>query len=177
MEHPTPRPSLTGPSLIVLRGNSAAGKTSTAWHVRALFGAGLALISQDNVRINVLAEPDVAGGAAVEMIDAMVRTALRRDYHVLLEGVLATARYSRMLRDLHQDHPERSFFFYLDVPWKETLARHATRRKQEQFGAEQMAEWFIPHDVLDGVGEISIGPCSSLDQSAHLILNSAFRGV
>ncbi|MBV6700991.1 AAA family ATPase [Kitasatospora aureofaciens] len=160
------------PRLIVLRGNSAAGKTSTAWRVRSLFGGKLAIISQDNIRINVLGEPDIRGGVNIAMIEAMARLGLARGYHVLLEGIFATERYGSMLRGLHRDHTDSSFF-YLDVPWEETLTRHATREKSREFGAKEMREWYIPHDLLAGVGEIVIGPDSTLDDSAQLMLDTA----
>ncbi|WP_406205417.1 kinase [Kitasatospora sp. NBC_01560] len=164
---------MSWPSLIVLRGNSASGKTSTAWRVRSLSNERLAIISQDTIRINVLGEPDVQGGVTIEMIDAMTRVALGRGCHVLLEGVLAAELYGSMLRRLYLDHPQRCFFFYFDLPWEETVARHATRRKSAEFGADEMSRWFIPYDVLTGVGEVMIGPESTLDDSARLILGAA----
>ncbi|RKT11005.1 putative kinase [Streptomyces sp. 1114.5] len=177
MDQPVPGSTASGPSLIVLRGNSASGKTSTAWRVRSLFGDGLAIISQDSVRINVLGEPDIRGGVNIEMIDAMARIALGRGYHVLLEGVLAADRYGDMLHGLHRDHPGRSSFFYLDIPWEETLARHSTRKKAQEFGPEEMREWYIPHDVLVDVGEVVIGPENTLDVTARLLLDTVLTST
>lgn len=163
--------------MIVLRGNSASGKTSTAWRVRSLSSEGLAIISQDTIRINVLAEPDIQDGINIEMIDAMTRIAHGRGCHALLEGVLATERYGAMLRALHRDLAERSFFFYFDIPWEETLIRHAMREESQEFGVEEMREWYSPHDVLANVGEIVISPESTLDDSARLILDTAFTSA
>ncbi|MFB7675986.1 AAA family ATPase [Kitasatospora purpeofusca] len=158
--------------LVVLRGNSASGKTSTAWRVRAMTAERLAIISQDTVRINILAEPDTQDGVNLTMIDTMTRLALDQGYHVLLEGVLATERYGTMLRRLTRDHPNRCSFFYFDLPWEVTVTRHATRKKAADFGPSKMRQWFVPHDVLNGVGEILIGPDSTLDVSARLILEA-----
>src|SRR5882757_4585012 len=47
--------------LVVLRGNSAAGKSSVAAGLRAGFGRGLAVVGQDNLRRTVLRERDRPG--------------------------------------------------------------------------------------------------------------------
>lgn len=45
--------------LVVVRGNSASGKSSVAAGIRDRFGRGLALVGQDNLRRIVLRERDV----------------------------------------------------------------------------------------------------------------------
>lgn len=55
--------------LVVLRGNSASGKSTVAAEIRNRFGRGLALVGQDNLRRTVLRERDVAGGANTGLID------------------------------------------------------------------------------------------------------------
>lgn len=51
--------------LIVLRGNSASGKSSVAAAVRERYSRGVALVSQDTLRREVLRERDVPGGAHI----------------------------------------------------------------------------------------------------------------
>ena len=51
--------------LIVLRGNSASGKTSVATGIRNRDGRGIAIVSQDNLRRTVLRERDTPGGRMV----------------------------------------------------------------------------------------------------------------
>jgi hypothetical protein len=62
--------------LIVLRGNSASGKTSVATGIRDRYGRGIAIVSQDNLRRTVLRERDTPGGANIGLIDAVTRYAL-----------------------------------------------------------------------------------------------------
>jgi hypothetical protein len=38
--------------------------------------------------------------------------------------------------------------FYLDVPWEETLRRHATRAQASEFGEAERREWYLPRDLL-----------------------------
>lgn len=61
--------------LIVLRGNSASGKSSVAACIRDRFGRGLALVGQDNLRRVVLRERDRPGAANIGLIDTVASTA------------------------------------------------------------------------------------------------------
>ncbi|WP_367049486.1 hypothetical protein [Streptomyces sp. Je 1-332] len=54
--------------LIVLRGNSASGKSSVAAGLRERYGRNLALVGQDNLRRTVLREHDRPGAASIGLI-------------------------------------------------------------------------------------------------------------
>ncbi|MFV2104564.1 AAA family ATPase [Micromonospora sp. LOL_024] len=113
----TERLSPGSPILVVLRGNSASGKTTTAREVRRRFGRGLALLEQDYLRRTILREHDSANidPVAPTFITATARTALDLGYHVILEGILHTERYADALHQLIDHHPGPTAVFYLDV--------------------------------------------------------------
>lgn len=113
--------------LVVLRGNSASGKLSVAAGLREEFGRGLALVGQDNLRRIVLRERDRPGAANIGLIDSVARYALDAGYHVVVEGILYADHYGDMLAQLRVDHRGRAHGYYLDAPFAETLARHATK--------------------------------------------------
>ncbi|MEV8210355.1 kinase, partial [Streptomyces sp. NPDC079189] len=91
--------------LVVLRGNSASGKSSVAAGLCDRFGRGLALVGQDNLRRIVLRERDRAGAADIGLI-----------------GILYAGPYGAMLAQLRADHLGPNRGYYLDVPFAETLA-------------------------------------------------------
>jgi hypothetical protein len=91
--------------LIVLRGNSASGKSSVATGLRERYGRGIALVRQDVLRREVLRERDIPGGANIGLIDLTVRHALAHGFHTVLEGILYVAHYGEMLAGLLADHP------------------------------------------------------------------------
>ncbi|WP_285705843.1 kinase [Microtetraspora sp. NBRC 16547] len=159
--------------LIVVRGNSGSGKTSAARAVRAAYGRGLALVSQDTIRRELLRERDVPGGVNIGLIDAIVRYSLDHGYSVLLEGILTASRYGTMLQALRRDHAGMSAFFYLDVSFPETLRRHDTRPQRLEFSPDQMREWYRERDLLPGDWETVIGEDSSLDATAQRLLSAA----
>ncbi|GAA3139123.1 adenylylsulfate kinase-like enzyme [Kribbella aluminosa] len=155
--------------LIVLRGNSGSGKSSVVEAIRERYGHGIAYIEQDYVRRTVfqeLAEPD---GANIELIGQMASYALARGFHAVVEGILPTVRYGGMLARLHRDHG--GHFYYLDIPFEETVRRHATRDKASAFAADDMADWYRPKDLLDEPRETVIDETSSLDATVQQILN------
>lgn len=128
--------------LVVLRGNSGSGKSSVARALREAYGRGLAWVSQDLLRRIVLREKDRPGGVYVGLIDHVARYCLDHGYHVVLDGIFYADRSEPMLDGLRRDHLGRSCFYYLDVPWAETVRRHATRPQAAEFGVDDMRGWY-----------------------------------
>ncbi|WP_090944645.1 AAA family ATPase [Nonomuraea jiangxiensis] len=159
--------------LIAIRGNSGSGKTSVARAPREAYRRrGMALISQDVVRRDILRELDRPGAVNIGLIDVMCRHALDAGHHVILEGILAASRYGEMLQALRRDHRGTSCFYYLDVSWEETLRRHETRPQRTQFGAEEMRQWYTERDVLPDGCETIVPEPTPLDETVRRILRS-----
>lgn len=78
----------TDQHLILIRGNSASGKTTLARELQMAMGRGTANIGQDHFRRVVLREHDVRGGDNIELIALATRHCLDIGYHVILEGLL-----------------------------------------------------------------------------------------
>lgn len=165
--------SSTSTRLVVLRGNSASGKSSVAAELRARYGRGLALVGQDNLRRVVLREGDVPGGANIGLIDLTVRHALEHGFHTVLEGILYSAHYGEMLAGLLGDFGSRAHCFYLDVPFEETLLRHATKPIAQQVTEKDLREWYQVRDLLPGGVETVIPASSSLSATTDLVLRES----
>jgi predicted kinase len=156
--------------LIVLRGNSGAGKSTVARTLREAYGRGMAWVSQDLIRRNILQEKDRPGAANIGLIGQVARYSLDHGYHVVLDGIFYADRYEPMLADLNRDHLGVSRFYYLDVSMDETLRRHATRPQAVEFGPDDMREWHRPKDLLSVIREHVIPETSALHETASLIL-------
>ncbi|MEV4441886.1 AAA family ATPase, partial [Streptomyces sp. NPDC049577] len=76
-----------GTRLVVLRGNSGSGKTTVARAVRERYGSGLAIVSQDTVRREILCEAHGPVRATPGLIDVITRQCLDEGFHVILEGI------------------------------------------------------------------------------------------
>lgn len=156
--------------LVVLRGNSGSGKTTTARTLRQRLGRGTAWVEQDHIRRILLRERDVPSGVNIGLIDLNTRYALDHGYNVVLEGILDSARYGDMLRRLTSDHRGTTLHYYFDIPFQETVIRHATRELRHEFGPDVMQDWYRERDLLDGVEQTVIGPDSTLDETVTRIL-------
>jgi predicted kinase len=159
--------------LIVLRGNSASGKSSVATGLRERHGRGIALVRQDVLRREVLRERDIPGGANIGLIDLTVRHALANGFHTVLEGILYLAHYGEMLTGLLADFPGRTHCYYLDVPFEETLARHATKPIADEVTEHQLREWYRPLDVLPGGVETVVPAASPLEETVERVLRES----
>jgi hypothetical protein len=154
------------PKLIVIRGNSASGKSAVAAEIRHRYGRrGLAIVGQDNLRRVVLRERDVPCGANIDLIDQTVRFALARGYHTIVEGIFNADHYGAMLTALISDYPGRAFAYFLDVPFPETLRRHATKTGLLEYGEAEMRQWYRGLDLLPGGVEQVIPTESSLEDT------------
>jgi predicted kinase len=156
--------------LIVLRGNSGSGKSSVAAALGAAYGRGLAWVSQDLIRRNILREHDRPGAVNVGLIDTVARHCLDAGYHVIMDGIFYAGHYEPMLAGLRADHRGQSRFYYFDISLAETLRRHATRPQAAEFGPAEMTGWYRARDLLGSVPEQVIGESATLDQATGLIL-------
>jgi predicted kinase len=137
--------------LIILRGNSASGKSSTAAEIRRRYGLwDLAVVGQDNLRRDVLREHDVPGGANIELIGLVARYALNHGFNTIVEGILCTAHYAEMLTALIDDHGGLTCCYYFDVPFDETLRRHTAKPQAKEYGVAEMRGWYRELDLLPG---------------------------
>lgn len=156
--------------LVVLRGNSGSGKSTTAQEVRRRLGRGVAWIEQDYLRRILLREHDRPDAPNIGLIDQTARYALGNGYHVILEGILYSPTYGAMLRRLIDDHAGVTGVYYFQLSFDETVERHATRPLAETVTPEQMREWYQARDLLGVPGEQVIEPSSTLDETAARII-------
>lgn len=161
--------------LVLLRGNSASGKSSIASGIRARFGRGLALVGQDNLRRTVLREHDRPGAANIGLIDAVARYSLDAGYHVVLEGILYADHYGPMLQRLCADHLGRTHCYYLDVDIDETLRRHATKPQASEYGEVELRGWYRSRDLLPDGMESVIGGAESVIGAAGSLAGTTDR--
>lgn len=167
--------------LIVLRGNSASGKSSVAACLRDRYGRNLAIVAQDNLRRIVLRERDRPGGANIGLIDLTARYALNNGFHVVIEGILYADRYGPMLQDLVRAHQGVTRCYYLDVPFEQTLLRHATKPDAEYLAhvnEGHLRDWYRDKDLLPDGLETVVPAASSLDDTVQQILSeSGLNGI
>ena len=89
----------------------------------------------------------------------------------MVEGILPRVRYGGMLAELAREYAGSAYFYYLDIPFDETVRRHATREKASAFTAADMADWYRARDLLEEPRETVIDESSTLDATVQQILH------
>ncbi|WP_414047576.1 kinase [Macrococcus equi] len=137
--------------LIILRGNSASGKTTTAKLLQEALGEGTIFISQDMLRRKMLRVKDKVGNVSTELIRTMIEFGMKHCKYVIVEGILTRRKHGNMLIELIQQFRDDVYVYYFDIPLEETLRRHQYK-KGVDFGEIEMRQWFLDKDFL-GVEE------------------------
>ncbi|MRH90210.1 kinase [Nocardia sp. SYP-A9097] len=145
-----------GAVLVVLRGNSASGKSTTATTLQhSMERSTCVVVPQDVVRRKMTWEPDEAGRINVELIEHIATFALARGLVTIVEGILDTRRYGAMLERLANAAP-RSLFYAFDLSFEETLLRHASRPLAAEVPESFLAQWYHGWQPLEFTTETRI---------------------
>lgn len=138
--------------LIILRGNSASGKTSTAKILQDKLGEGTILLSQDMLRREMLRVKDKVGNISTELLRTMIEFGMNHCNYVVVEGILTKGKHGDMLIEMINKYQDDTYVYYFDIPFEETLRRHQFK-KDVDFGEEEMRQWFLDKDFLGVDGE------------------------
>lgn len=155
--------------LIILRGPSGAGKSTVATHLQQRL-AKCVLIEQDYYKEVMIRPKDGSRALRQALLLQDTTLALEHDYDVILEGIMHREAYEPMFAQIFRSHPDHNYLFYFDVPFDETLRRHASRpAKRDLFGEAEMQEWFTVAGPLGHAAEIVIPAKSTLEQTLTTI--------
>lgn len=153
--------------LIILRGNAGSGKSTVAAQLRASATRPTAVIEQDYYRHQLLSPWDEkASSLRSQLMVRDVRFLLAEGCTVIVEGVLP----SKWFRAVYEEIGAKdSYVYYFDIPFEETVRRHASRGKVVDFGEEVLRSWWQENDVLGVAGERRIDQESSIDDTVGVI--------
>lgn len=157
--------------LIILRGDSGSGKTTTALALRERLTGATALVHQDAIRREMLAPSGRERSTdAAAIIDAIARTALDRGRTVVLDGIFNLRDYADPFERLWRDHLGRTLVYTFDVGLDETLRRHAGRPLSTVVSEADLRAWYDGWQPLTFVDEIRIPAEVGTDELVDRIL-------
>lgn len=162
---------LNSTRLITFRGSSGSGKSTVAMAVREARPAGsVAIIGQDVVRRQILGTGEDNGGHPIGLIELMARHLLDRGVDVIIEGILNADWYTDVLVQLAKVHRGVSHSYIWNLPFEETVRRHATKPVATEFGEVEMRTWWRGFQPIPGLNEQIIGPTQSFDATVARVL-------
>ena len=156
--------------LIIIRGNSGSGKSTVAKRLQRELGKGTMLVPQDVLRREIVWVRDGAGNPSIELIKRTVLYGKEIGYDVILEGILAKKFYGDMIDELIEAFGDNVHTYYFDLPFDETLRRHATKPNAHDYGEKEMREWWNEKDYLGVPGEQILVPEQSEDEVLALMM-------
>lgn len=154
------------PKLIILRGNSGSGKTTVAKALQEKFGRNTMLISHDMIRMDILHAKDVE---ALPLIMQLLKYGRQNSDITILEGILPVEAYMPLFETAIQEYREDIFAFYYDLPFEETLRRHAAKPNRADFGEEDMRRWWNEKDFIKIIPEKIITKDLSISDTIDMI--------
>ena len=159
--------------LIMLRGNSGSGKTTVAKALQELFGRNTMVLSQDMIRREVLKARDGIDPPALPLIKQMLEYGSEHCEIVIMEGIFIADWYRELFEAAIKLYGSDIYAYYFDIPFEETVRRHQTRDKSNEFGADEMREGWKEKDYLDLIKEVAI----TEDMSKDRIVNDIYSRV
>ncbi|GGH81103.1 adenylate kinase family enzyme [Pullulanibacillus pueri] len=157
--------------LIIIRGNSGSGKTTTAKSLQNHLGDGTLLVSQDVVRREMLKVHDRDGNLSIDLIQRIAEYGKDKCEFVIVEGILYKSRYGEMLNNLIQFFDQKTYTFYFDLSFEETVLRHNLSSKKMEFGEDSLRAWWNPNDYLGVYGETILTNDMSQNDVLKVIMN------
>ena len=157
----------------MLRGNSGSGKTTVAKALQELFGRNTMVLSQDMIRREVLKARDGIDPPALPLIKQMLEYGSEHCEIVIMEGIFIADWYRELFEAAIKLYGSEIYAYYFDIPFEETVRRHQTRDKSNEFGADEMREWWKEKDYLDLIKEVAI----TEDMSKDRIVNDIYSRV
>ncbi|UJL47079.1 kinase [Virgibacillus sp. NKC19-16] len=157
--------------LIIIRGNSGSGKTTTAKSLQNDLGRGTLLVSQDVVRREMLKVHDREGNLSIDLIRQIAEYGKDKCEFIIVEGILYKGRYGEMLNNLIQFYNQKTYTYYFDLSFDETVERHNSSSKRTEFREDSLRAWWNPNDDLGVNGETILTSDMSQNDVLKLILN------
>ena len=116
--------------LIILRGNSGSGKTTVAKALQKKLGRNTMLISQDEVRRNMLWVDDGIDTKALPLMAELLRYGREHSEFSILEGIMYDEWYRSLFELANELYGSNVYAYYFDLSFEETVRRHNTRNRE-----------------------------------------------
>ena len=156
-------------SCLGILGESGSGKTTVARALQKKFGYNTMMISQDEIRRNILWVKDGVDTKALPLMIELMKYGYEHCDVVILEGIMYDEWYSPLFKTANELYGMDIYAYYFDIPFEETVRRHNTRDKKQEFGEEDMRRWWREKDFSSVFNEKIITPDIDADSIVEMI--------
>lgn len=156
---------------IIIRGNSGSGKSTLALKLQQILGENTVLLPQDTLRRLILNARDGYETPTIPLYLTLLDHAYRHHDILIIEGILHKDWYSPLWEKIAELYGDNIHAYYYDLPFKETIRRHQTRDKVNDFSTSDMRRWWLEKNYLNRFNEIYFDETISLEKALSIILN------
>lgn len=156
--------------IIILRGNSGSGKTTVANALQKKLGRGTLIISQDVIRREMLWVRDESETKAISLLISLVRYGKQNCDFVILEGILNAVWYKELFEIIKLEFNSSTYAYYYDLSFEETLQRHKTKPNCNEFGENDMKQWWNEKDFIEIIEEKILSQELSIEETVDIII-------
>lgn len=150
--------------LVVIRGNSGSGKSTLASSLHSMIENSTVIEQDYYIKYIPATKTDAQEAERKARIFNDIKLALDRYDMVIVDGVFDSRRYTDNFTDLINSHSTDNYFYYLDIPFAETLRRHQGRAKRDQFGENEMTNWYALHDQFGYPFEVVFDESDAIEE-------------
>ena len=162
---------------ITFEGPDGSGKTTVARALQKKFGYNTMMISQDEIRRNILWVKDGVDTKALPLMIELMKYGYEHCDVVILEGIMYDEWYSPLFKTANELYGMDIYAYYFDILFEETVRRHNTRDKKQEFGEEDMRRWWREKDFSSVFNEKIITSDIDADSIVEMIyMDSANEG-
>ena len=92
---------------------------------------------------------------------------------VILEGIMYDEWYNPLFNVANELYGANVYSYYFNIPFEETVRRHQTRSKSQEFGEEHMRQWWREKDFSSVLEEEII----SCEMDAECIIEKIYTDL
>ena len=151
-------------------------KIVNEYGLRLAFCLGKVQVKSPFLEILACADADFFPWEIV-VISCVGSTTFPRCEVVILEGIMYDEWYSPLFKTANELYGMDIYAYYFDIPFEETVRRHNTRDKKQEFGEEDMRRWWREKDFSSVFNEKIITSDIDADSIVEMIyMDSANEG-
>ena len=87
----------------------------------------------------------------------------------IMEGILPANEYDKLFETAVEEYGQNIFAYYDDLPFEETVVRHRTKPKRNDFGEANLRRWYKEEDFLPMISEQILQKDSSFENAVSMI--------
>lgn len=111
------------------------------------------------------------GNPTVELVKMLAEFGKDKYEYIIIEGIFNTKIYKELFYELADIFKPNVYVYYYEIPFEETVVRHTTRDKANDFGSDRMKDWWLDKDYLHIENEKILDETLSQEDVLNMILN------